>query len=134
MLTPALYLTLYIQFMLTTPQVQNTLYTSLKPPLPSRCNNKQRSFKVGWSLNLIIKKKLCIHHFFKVRRVSLYAKNQTMRSSESCTNFKNAIPVTCRQLMLSKKHSHIIAPKVITLKLHFVILLVPSLTLWRMNA
>lgn len=29
-----------------------TLKTSLKPPLPSRCNNKYRSFRVGWSLNL----------------------------------------------------------------------------------
>lgn len=29
-----------------------TLKTSLKPPLPSRCNSKYRSFRVGWSLNL----------------------------------------------------------------------------------
>lgn len=29
-----------------------TLYTSLKPPLPSRWSNKYLSFNVGWSLNL----------------------------------------------------------------------------------
>lgn len=29
-----------------------TLKTSLKPPLPSKCNSRYRSFSVGWSLNL----------------------------------------------------------------------------------
>lgn len=47
-----------------------TLKTSLKPPLPRRCNSKYRSFRVGWSLNL--KEKMVLNIILALSRPFLF--------------------------------------------------------------
>lgn len=78
-----------------------TLKTSLKPPLPSRCNRRYRSFSVGWSLNL--QNQTCFNHS-DVSEVKYSTKNTQGRLNgltASCPHYEFSSAPECADFWLA---------------------------------